>query len=312
MKDHSQGVLIVNEHIEFVARKLSTKYPVFKAWEAMTPADQTSVKALVVAGETTFDRSIVSDFPNVRLIACLTSGYDGIDLAWAAGRGIDVTHAVGVNHDDVADHALGLMIAWERGLVEGNQAVLSGKWSAERKTLTRSMGELRIGIVGMGAIGKAIAARCAGFKLDVEWWGPHPKPDIDLRRREALTDLATASDVLFICSRAERTNRHMISDEVQNALGPNGLLINVARGSLVDEDALILNLKSGRLGGAALDVFETEPTDPGRWRDVPNVILTPHTGGATSKAISKMITQLECNLDALFDGKALVTPVTLQ
>jgi lactate dehydrogenase-like 2-hydroxyacid dehydrogenase len=312
MMDHLQGVLVVNEHIDFVASELSKKYSVFRAWEALSPIDQAGVKALVVAGEVPFDRTLLSEFPNVRLIACLTSGYDGIDLAWAAARGIDVTHAVGVNHEDVADHAVGLMIAWERGLVRGNQAVLSGQWNRDRKTLTRSIEGLRIGIVGMGAIGKAVAARCAAFRLQIEWWGPHRKPDVDLRRRETLTELAAASDVLFVCSRAEQTNRHLISDEVQNALGPEGLLINVARGSLVDEDALIRNLRSGKLGGAALDVFETEPTDPGRWRGVPNAILTPHTGGATLQAIPRMVAQLESNLDALFQGRDLVTPVLLQ
>jgi lactate dehydrogenase-like 2-hydroxyacid dehydrogenase len=312
MTDHPQAVLVVNEHIDFVASRLSPKYSVYKAWESVSTVDQASVKALVVAGEAPFDRSLISQFPNTGLIACLTSGYDGIDVVWAASRGIDVTHAVGVNHDDVADHAVGLMIAWERGLVVGNQAVLSGEWSAERKTLTRSIDGLRIGIVGMGAIGKAIATRCAAFNLQIEWWGPNPKPNVDLSRRETLRDLATASDVLFVCSRAEETNRHLISDEVQNALGPKGLLINVARGSLVDEHALIQNLKSGKLGGAALDVFESEPTDPCRWRDVPNVILTPHTGGATLRAVSRMVEQLELNLDAFFAGTELVTPVMLQ
>lgn len=311
MTHPSNGVLVVNKHIEFVAPKLSPKYSVFKAWSSISRTDRASVKALVVAGETPFDRSLLSEFPNVRLIACLTSGYDGVDVAWAGRHGIDVTHAVGVNHEDVADHAVGLMIAWERGLVQGNQAVLSGEWRAERKTLTRSINGLRVGIVGMGAIGKAIVKRCAAFDLQIEWWGPNPKPQVTLRRRETLTDLAAASDVLFVCSRAEEGNRHMISDEVQKEIGSKGLLINVARGSLVDEDALIRNLKSGKLGGAALDVFETEPTDPSRWRDVPNAILTPHTGGATLEAIPKMLAQLELNLDALFEGTDLVTPVML-
>jgi len=312
MSNPTNAVLVANEHIEFVASRLSPKYSVFKAWKSMNPVDRKLVEAIVVAGEAPFDRTLLTAFPNVRLIACLTTGYDGVDIGWATTHGINVTHAVGVNQDDVADHAVGLMIAWERGLIQGNQAVLSGKWRADHKTLTRSIEGLRVGIVGMGAIGKAIAARCAAFNLQVEWWGPHPKTDIVLRRRETLIELAAGSDVLFVSSRAEQTNRHMISDAVQSALGQKGLLINVARGSLVDEEALIRNLRSGRLGGAALDVFEDEPTNPARWKDVPNAILTPHSGGATMQALSKMMSQLELNLDAYFEGRDLVTPVIVQ
>jgi hydroxypyruvate reductase len=309
MSHRQQSVLIVNQHLDFLAAKLVGSYTVLKAWEPMSDEDYREVVALVVAGEVSLHNDFVAKFPNVKLIACFTSGYDGIDVTTAAKLGISVSHAVDVNSDDVADHALGLLLAWERDLVKGNEMVRNGQWCAQRKTLTRSIEGLRVGIIGMGAIGMAVARRCAAFRLEVAWWGPNPKPQLDIPRRETLMDLAAASDVMIVCSRADPSNRHLISSDVLEALGPQGLLINVARGSLIDEDALISALRCGKLGGAALDVFENEPTDPVRWRDTPNVILTPHTAGATGQAVSRMISQLAANLDSFFDGRELVTPV---
>ncbi len=165
-------VLVAHEQIGFVAEKLSPDFQVLKAWEALSKMDQEAVKAIVVAGDVTLDKSYLSQFRNLGLIACLTSGYDGVDVAWANAHGIKVSHAINVNHEDVADHAVGLLIAWTRGLVTGDRLVRSGKWDPKKKVVTRSLSEIWVGIVGMGAIGKAIASRCAGLGLAVFWWGP--------------------------------------------------------------------------------------------------------------------------------------------
>ncbi|MFP5296840.1 MAG: NAD(P)-dependent oxidoreductase, partial [Alphaproteobacteria bacterium] len=140
------------------------------------------------------------------------------------------------------------------------------------------------------------------------WWGPREK-EAPWPRASTLLELARDSDVLVVACRADESNRGLISREVIEALGPQGLLVNVARGQLVDEDALIAALRAGRLGQAALDVFEDEPTDPARWADVPNTVLTPHTGGATTEAVQGMLMLLLENLQAAFSGAPLKTPV---
>jgi len=209
----------------------------------------------------------------------------------------------------IADHAIGLLIGWVRGLVTGDALVRRGDWNAAQKVVTRSLRNVSVGIVGMGAIGRVIASRCTGLGLPVRWWGPRPKSDVIYHRSTDLISLARDSSVLIVASSANDTNRHLISYVVLDALGPEGLLINVARGSLVDEDALIGRLQRGEIAGAALDVFAQEPTPPDRWRDLPNVILTPHSAGATRAVLPKMIDQLVMNLDAFFSGRRLVTPV---
>ena len=145
--------------------------------------------------------------------------------------------------------------------------------------------------------------------MKVAWWGPNPKPDVGWPRAESLVQLARDSDVLVVACRADEANRGLISREVMEALGPDGLLVNVSRGQVVDEDAAIALLRSGRLGGAALDVFVEEPTPADRWADVPNTVLTPHTGGATNEAVQGMLALLMANLAAHFSGQPVKTPV---
>lgn len=309
MKGSRRLILVVNCHIGFLSDMLSERFDVINAWDPIPDHVREDVEVLVVAGEVPLDRDFVASFPAAKLIACLTAGYDGVDVAWASEKGIQVTRAVAVNNEEVADHAVGVLIAWERGIVAGDHAVRNGEWLPNRKRFTRSLEGLSVGVVGMGAIGKAVSERCAALRMNVAWWGPNRKPWINLPRAESLLDLAGRSDVLVVASSADAGNRNMISGDVIDALGPDGLLINVARGSLVDEDALIDRLRAGDLGGAALDVFASEPTDPAKWVGVPNVILTPHTAGATEKVLPKLIAQLSANIDAYFAGDDLLTPI---
>lgn len=289
---------------------LRQEYDVMALWERPDPERLAAVDAIVWAGEFPLERALIDMMPQLRLIACFTVGYDGVDLALARERGIAVAHAGNANADDVADHAIGLMIAHRRWIVEGDRHLRSGQWTIEAKTRTRSMGGARLGIVGMGTIGIAVAERAQAMKMRIGWWGPRDKPALPWPRAESLEALAWESDIMLIAARADDSNRRMISAPVMDALGPEGLLVNVARGQLVDEEALITALKAGRLGGAAIDVFDPEPTDPARWADVPNVILTPHTGGATHEAVGRMAQTLLANLAAHFAGKPLPAPVT--
>ncbi|MFC0632381.1 2-hydroxyacid dehydrogenase [Brevundimonas balnearis] len=302
------AVLVVQPHLAPLSGFLETLYDVYRLWEGPPLEAEPDIRALIVAGEHPLDKGLVERLPNLSLVACFTSGHEGIDVDWCRARGLAVSHAPGVNHEDVADHALGLILASRRSIFEGDRAVRGGDWRRDARTITPSMKDAKLGIVGLGSIGRAVAQRAAAFRMDIRWWGPREK-QADWPRMGSLVELARWADLLVVACKADESNRGLIDREVMTALGPEGLLVNVARGVLVDEDALIELLKSGTLGAAALDVFEEEPTPADRWAGVPNVVLTPHTGGATQAAVPAMLGLLLQNLAAHFAGRPLVTPV---
>lgn len=303
------AVLIMQRHLAPLTAFLESAYVVHRFWEGPPVEAASAIRAMVVAGEFPLDKHLIESLPNLGLIACFTSGYDGIDVDWARARSLQVTHAPGVNHEDVADHALGLILGFRREIVSGDRALRAGQWTVDAKTITRSLNGQRLGIVGLGLIGEALARRAEACRMTVSWWGPREKPDAPWPRAESLPALAKGSDILAVACRADEANRGLISREVIEALGPEGLLVNVARGQVVDEDAAIEALRTGRLGGAALDVFIEEPTPAARWAEVPNTVLTPHTGGATNEAVQGMLALLMGNLAAFFAGEPLKSPV---
>lgn len=289
---------------------LSERYHVIRGWEA--PEDQMfpEVRAIVCLGiqriNTYLDRC-----PDLGLIACYTTGYDAIDLAAARQRGVAVTHAPGAPSYAVAEFALALMLAAFRNLVIGDRMVRAGEWRPGSPMIGRSLIGARLGIVGLGDIGTELAVMAEALKMDVAWWEPWPKPEAKWPPAASLLELAKASDVLAVCASADERNRGMITSQVIDAVGPSGLIVNVARGQLIDEDALIDALRHRRLGGAALDVFETEPTTGSRWADVPGVITTPHIAGATVQTAEKMNALVIENLDRFFAQEPLATPVKM-
>ncbi len=301
-------VLIAQPHLAPLTPLLEQHYDVLRLWESEDEPRIAQARAIVAAGEFAIPAELIERMPDLGLIACLTVGYDGIDVEWARARGIAVSHAHDANDEDVADHAIGLIIGHIRAIVSGDRRLRAGGWSAREKPLTRSLGGMRIGIVGLGSIGIAVARRAEAMRMRVSWWGPNAKPDAGWPRIDSLIELARQSDVLVVAARAHAGNVGLISAEVIAALGPQGLLVNIARGQLVDEDALIAALRDGSLGGAALDVFESEPTSAARWADVPNTVLTPHTAGATQEAVAKMAAMLMANLAAFFAGEKLPNP----
>lgn len=302
------AVLIMQRHLAPLTAFLESAYDVYRFWEGPPVEAEHDIRALVVAGEFPLDKHLIESLPNLQLIACFTSGYDRIDVPWCRARGLAVTHAPGVNHEDVADHAIGLVLAARRRIVAGDQALRAGGWTAESKLITPSLKDQKLGVVGLGSIGEAVARRAEALRMPVTWWGPREKAAA-WPRAAGLIELARVSDILVVACKADDSNIGLISREVIEALGPNGLLVNVARGQLVDETALIAALRDGRLGQAALDVFEDEPTDAARWAGVPNTVLTPHTGGATTEAVQGMLMLLLQNLQAAFAGEPLKTPV---
>ncbi|WP_242913205.1 2-hydroxyacid dehydrogenase [Brevundimonas pishanensis] len=302
------AVLIMNRMLAPLSPFLETQYDVFRLWEGPPVEAAHEIRAIVTAGEEPLDKPVIEKLPNLELVACFTAGYDGLDVEWCRERGLKLSHSPNVNHEDVADMAMGLMLAARREIVAGHAMVISGDWSLDQRNVTGSLQGQKVGIVGLGAIGAAVAKRASAFNLDVQWWGPRAK-DTEWTRAESLKQLAADTDILVVACRADDSNRGLIDAEIIRAVGPQGIIINVSRGSLVDESALIEALKSGALGGAALDVFETEPTPADRWTDVPNLVLSPHAGGATTNGVQGMLLLTMQNLAAHFAGQPLVTPI---
>ncbi len=309
MPNSKPALLIVQPHLGFLGPILETDFTVWRFWEGPPIEAVDVIRALVVAGEFPVDKALAEALPKLGLIACFTAGYDGVDVAWARGRGLQVSHSPGVNHEDAADHAMGLILASWRKIAAGDRMLRAGGWKPHEKMSSPSLTGRRVGIVGLGDIGVALARRCEAFGMSVSWWGPREKPDAPWPRASGLKALAAASDILVVACRATPESRGLISAEIIDAVGAEGLLVNVSRGQVVDEDALIAALKAGRLGAAALDVYTQEPTPPERWADVPNTVLTPHTAGATSAAVPKMVALTRENLRRFFAGEPLANPV---
>ncbi len=309
MPNSKPALLIVQPHLGFLGPILEPDFTVWRFWEGPPIEAVDVIRALVVAGEFPVDKVLAEALPKLGLIACFTAGYDGVDLTWARTRGLQVSHSPGVNHEDAADHAMGLILASWRKIAAGDRMLRAGGWKPHEKMSSPTLTGRRVGIVGLGDIGVAVARRCEAFGLTVSWWGPRDKPDSPWPRAASLKALAAVSDIVVVACRATAESRGLISADIIDAVGAEGLLVNVSRGQVVDEDALISALKTGRLGAAALDVYAQEPTPPERWADVPNTVLTPHTAGATSAAVPKMVALTRENLRRFFAGEPLVNPV---
>lgn len=309
-----KSILIVDRGLAFLEDRLAG-YEVHRLWDHADPiafaARAPFIRVIVTLGSARLDPALVEALAGLGLIACLASGYEGIDVAHARARGVEVTHSASVNADDVADYAVAMILALTRGVVVGDAWVRAGRWGGERLAAPRAVGQLNMGIVGLGTIGAAIARRLEVFGPRIAWWGRRDRPDLPWSRIGSLAELASWSDVLVVAARADASNRKMIDAPILAALGSEGLLVNVSRGSILDEDALIDALRAGRLGGAALDVFEEEPTPPARWANVPNTILSPHMAGTTTRTGSMMTGLLLENIRCFFEGQPLKTPVPL-
>jgi lactate dehydrogenase-like 2-hydroxyacid dehydrogenase len=293
--------------------RLSKDYAVLTLWDqpdfdAFAAGPGQAVR-VIFGGFGRIEREWIEKLPNLGLIARIGTGYESVDLQHARAHGVQVSNTPGVNADDVADVALALLLDVVRGIVGGDRLVRSGGWTNEnRGGLRTSMKGLKVGVVGLGAIGEAVAERTHAVKSEVRWWGPRPKPDAAWPMEGSLMALAAWCDALIICARADASNTRLIDGAVLDAVGSAGVVVNITRGAIIDEAAMIARLKEGRLGGAGLDVFEQEPTPAGRWADVPNTVLTPHIGGATRGAMRDMVELALENVRAFLAGKPLPTP----
>jgi hydroxypyruvate reductase len=252
---------------------------------------------------------IIEALPKLEIISCMGIGVDRIDLAVAKARGVRVTNTPDVVTDDTADMALALMLASERRIAEADRFVRRGDWLKGDLLFGRALRHRKLGIVGLGRIGQAIATRCAGFGMEIAYYGPRRKADVAYAYFADPVALARWSEILVVAAPGGEETRHLVSGAVLDALGPEGTLINIARGSVVDEAALVEALSDGRLGRAGLDVYASEPNVPEALFAMDNVVLSPHTGSATHDTRRAMGDLTVENLLAHFAGKPLLTPV---
>jgi lactate dehydrogenase-like 2-hydroxyacid dehydrogenase len=251
--------------------------------------------------------AIIDALPKLEIIACMGVGVDAVDLPLAKQRNIAVTNTPDVLNDDVADLAIALMLMAGRRLALSERWVRDGRWLKGGQPLATKVSRKTVGIIGLGRIGKAIARRALAFDMTVVYHGRHKQADVPYRHYPDLVAMAKDVDFLIAIVPGGPETKHLVDAKVIAALGPKGTLINVSRGSVVDEPALIAALKSGALGGAALDVFADEPRVPAELLAMDQVVLSPHVGSATNETRTAMCNLVVDNLIAHLDGKPLPT-----
>ncbi len=273
------------------------------------PGALSKVTALVGTGAAKVDKKLLTMLPHVKLIAICGVGYDGVDVAAAIERGIIVTHTPGVLTDDVADLAMGLVLSIGRRIPQADKFVRNGDWVDDVFALTHKVSGARLGIVGMGRIGRAIAKRAAAFDMRISYTGRKAKADLSYVFHKTATELAAAVDYLVVTVPGGDNTKNLIDASVLQALGNKGYLINIARGSVVDQPVLVQALKDKTIAGAALDVFWDEPIIDSELRRLPNVVLTPHIASATVETRQAMVALTMDNLAAFYQMKPLLSPV---
>lgn len=269
-----------------------------------------SIRGVTGGGSSKVPRALIEKLPNLEMISVMGVGYDGVDVAAAKERGIPVTHTPGVLDDEVADLALGLMLSVARRIPLSDRYVREGRWPEKGPMpLARKMSGARLGIVGLGRIGGAIAKRAEAFGMKIAYCTRNRRSESAYSYFGDVKQLAANSDFLVVSAPGGAGTKHLVNAQVLEALGPRGFLINVARGSVVDEAALIAALQQGRIAGAGLDVFEKEPYVPELFWKMDNVVLTPHIATTTHETLQAMADLALDNLKAHFARKPLLSPV---
>lgn len=268
-----------------------------------------TVRAIVTGGATGAPPELVARLPQLGIVAVNGVGTDKIDLADARARGVRVTITSGTLADDVADQAIALLLAVSKKVVRNDRFVRSGGWLTGNVPLGRKVSGKRVGILGLGHIGREIARRCEGFAMEIAYCTRTPVADAPYRHVADPAALARDVDILIVATVGGAGTRHLVNRAVLDALGPEGVLVNIARGSVVDEAELVAALVDGRLGGAGLDVFADEPRVPEALMALDSVVLAPHQAGATLETRTAMGRNVLDNLAAFFAGREPPTPV---
>lgn len=308
-------ILVVRPMMPSVEEALAEAFTVHKLYEA---DDKTAflarvgsqVRGVATNGHTGCPPEIMNKLPNLEMISSFGVGYDAIDTEDCRTRGIRVSNTPDVLTDAMAETTMGLMIALCRRIPQADAYTRAGRWAAEGNfPLTGELTGRTLGILGLGRIGKEVARRAQAFKMQVVYHGRSRQKDEPYPYYASLVEMAKASDWLVCIVPGSAETDKIINDEVIDALGPQGMFVNVGRGSSVDEAALIKALQEGRIGGAALDVFEDEPNVPEALFPLDNVVLSPHQGSATHKTRWAMGDLVVRNLKAHFSGLPIITPV---
>ena len=278
--------------------------------EAMLDGPGRRCQAIVTNGHAALPREMIDRLPALRVVACSSAGYETIDVDALSERGITLTNTSDALSDDVADLAMLLLMASRRSLIAAHAYVASGDWGRKGMfPLQSALRHKRLGIVGMGRIGQAIVGRAQAMGLDVAYFARSERKGLGLPFQPDLLALADWADALIVIVAGGAGTRNLISDAVIRALGPRGTLVNVSRGSVVDEAALIAALRDGGLGAAALDVFWNEPNPDPALTALPNVTLFPHHASGTVESRNAMAQLVVDNLAAFYAGRPLLTPV---
>ncbi|XP_042049510.1 hydroxyphenylpyruvate reductase [Salvia splendens] len=308
------GVLMMGPMNSYLEQELDKRFKLFRYW---TQPNQTeflaqhadSIRAMVGSSGAGASADLIDALPKLEIVSSFSVGLDKIDLDRCKEKGVRVTNTPDVLTDDVADLAIGLMLAVLRRICQCDKYVRSGAWKLGDFRLTTKFSGKRVGIIGLGRIGLAIAERAEAFDCPISYYRRSKKADTNYTYYGSVVELASNSDILVVACALTPETTHIVNREVLDALGPKGVLINIGRGPHVDEPELVSALVEGRLGGAGLDVFEKEPKVPEQLFGLENVVLLPHVASATEETRKVMADLVLGNLEAHFSSKALLTPV---
>jgi len=306
-------LLVVAPLMPYLMEALQRDYTVHDRIHLSDPAALAAaaprIRAVVANGEAKVPRELIAQLPALEVITVFGVGYDGVDVKAAHERGVPVTNTPDVLNDDVADLAIGLLLSVARRIPQADRFVREGQWPTGPIALARKVSGGRLGVVGMGRIGQAIAKRADAFGMHISYTSRSPRSDVNYTYYPDAVALAAAVEFLIVITPGGAATRGLIDAKVLKALGPQGFLVNVARGSVVDEPALVEALEQGTIAGAALDVFVAEPQVPEKLRQMPQVVLTPHMASGTRETREAMANLVLSNLAAHFTGKPLLTRV---
>ncbi|KAL4333546.1 hypothetical protein GQ457_07G031810 [Hibiscus cannabinus] len=310
----SIGVLLACPMNSYLEQQLDKRFKLYRFWtvpdkSSFLASHKDSIQAVVGNAAAGADAELIEALPKLEIVASFSVGLDKIDLAKCKEKGIRVTNTPDVLTEDVADLAIGLMLAVLRKLCESDRYVRSGKWKRGDYVLTTKFTGKKVGIIGLGRIGMAIAKRAEAFSCPISYYSRTEKPEIKYKYYPSVVELAAHCDILVVACPLTKETHHIINREVINAMGPKGVLINIGRGPHVDERELVSALVERRLGGAGLDVFENEPYVPEELFGLDNVVLLPHVGSGTVETRQAMADLVIGNLEAHFQKKPLLTPV---
>ncbi|KAK8551228.1 hypothetical protein V6N13_119706 [Hibiscus sabdariffa] len=310
----SIGVLLACPMNSYLEQQLDKRFKLYRFWtvpdkSSFLASHKDSIQAVVGNAAAGADAELIEALPKLEIVASFSVGLDKIDLTKCKEKGIRVTNTPDVLTEDVADLAIGLMLAVLRKLCESDRYVRSGKWKRGDYVLTTKFTGKKVGIIGLGRIGMAIAKRAEAFSCPISYYSRTEKPEIKYKYYPSVVELAAHCDILVVACPLTKETHHIINREVINAMGPKGVLINIGRGPHVDEPELVSALVERRLGGAGLDVFENEPYVPEELFGLDNVVLLPHVGSGTVETRQAMADLVIGNLEAHFQKKPLLTPV---